>query len=224
VITDARGDTVRTLNGPASPGVHRVTWDFRGKAPPRAPLTISQRRDSIVQWNRINFVFDSLEKAGTMTKAQLDRIRGMIASGNPGFGRGGGAGRGGPTGWVARPGEGNIVGGGRGARGAAAAAGEGTPSGEESIQDLLESFPGGAQEFQELLRPPGQRGGGGFGGIFGFGGGRGNQAPVVNTGDYLVTLQVGGRTYKQVLRVERMSGGDDTGFNFGSDEDRDPRK
>ena len=229
VITDARGDTVRTLNGPATAGLHRVTWDFRGKAPARAPLTISQRRDSIVQANRTNFVFDSLEKAGTMPKAQLDRIRQMIASGNPGFGRGGGGGRGGPGGgWTARPGEGNIVGGGRGARGGAAAGGEGTQAaGEENIQDLLESFPGGAQEFGELLRPPGQRGGrggGGFGGLFGFGGGRGNQAPVVNTGDYLVTLQVGGRTYKQVLRVERMSGGDDSGFNFGSDEDRDPRK
>src|SRR6185503_2145889 len=134
--------------------------------------TISQRRDSIVQANRMNFVFDSLEKAGTMTKAQLDRIRGMIASGNPGFGRGGGGGRGGPGGWVARPGEGNIVGGGRGARGGAAAGGEGAQAGgEENIQDMLESFPGGAQEFQDLLRPPGQRGGrggGGFGGIFGF--------------------------------------------------------
>src|SRR5437588_75504 len=89
VITDARGDTVRSLTGPATAGLHRVTWDFRGKAAPRAPLTISQRRDSIVQTNRMNFVFDSLEKAGTMTKAQLDRIRQMIASGNPGFGRGG---------------------------------------------------------------------------------------------------------------------------------------
>ncbi|MFL5911681.1 MAG: hypothetical protein ACJ768_14045, partial [Gaiellaceae bacterium] len=228
VITDARGDTVRTLNGPATPGLHRVTWDFRGKAAPRAPLTISQRRDSIVQANRMNFVFDSLEKAGTMSKAQLDRIRQMIASGNTGFGRGGGGGggRGGAGGgWVARPGEGAVVGGGRGA---GQPAGEGAQGGEENLQDMLSSFPGGAQEFQELLRPPGQRGGrgggGGFGGLFGFGGGRGNQAPVVNTGDYLVTLQVGGRTSKQMLRVERMSGGDDTGSNFGSDEDRDPKK
>ena len=123
VITDARGDTVRTLNGPMTAGLHRVTWDFRGKAAPRAPLSISQRRDSIVQANRMNFVFDSLEKAGTMTKAQLDRIRQMIASGNPGFGRGGGGGgRGGAGagGWVARPGEGAIVGG--GGRGGAAQA------------------------------------------------------------------------------------------------------
>jgi hypothetical protein len=164
-----------------------------------------------------------------MPKAQLDRIRQMIASGNPGFGRGGGGGgRGGAGGgWVARPGEGAFVG--AGARGGAAQ-GEGGQGGEENIQDMLAAFPGGAQEFGDLLRPPGQRGGrgggGGFGNLFGFGGGgRGaGQAPVVNTGDYLVTLTVGGRTYKQVLRVERMSGGDDTGFNFGSDDDHDPKK
>ena len=226
VITDARGDTVRALNGPLTPGLHRVTWDFRGKAAPRPALSISQRRDSIVQANRMNFVFDSLEKAGTMPKAQLDRIRQMIASGNTGFGRGGGGGRGGAGGgWQARPGEGAFI----GAAGARGAQGEGAQGGgEESIQDMLASFPGGAQEFGDLLRPAGQRGGrgGGFGALFGFGGGgRGaGQAPVVNTGDYLVTLTVGGRTYKQVLRVERMSGGDDTGFNFGSDDDHDPKK
>ncbi|HKW09991.1 MAG TPA: hypothetical protein VJO33_06400, partial [Gemmatimonadaceae bacterium] len=128
-------------------------------------------------------------------------------------------------------GEGAIVGGGRGGA-AQGGEGAGAPGGEENIQDMLNSFPGGAQEFGDLLRPPNQRGGrggggGGFGNLFGFGGGgRGaGQAPVVNTGDYLVTLTVGGRTYKQVLRVERMSGGDDSGFNFGSDDDdHDPIK
>ncbi len=71
------------------------------------------------------------------------------------------------------------------------------------------------------MRPPGQqgRGGGGFGGF----GGRGAQAPVVASGDYLVTLTVGGKTYKQLLRVERVSGGDDTSaFGFDEDEPRDP--
>ena len=222
VITDARGDTVRTLNGPAGPGLHRVTWDFRGKPPVRV-LSISEKRDSIVRANRMNFVFDSLEKAGAMPKQAIDRLRNMIASGNPGFGRGGGGGRGsaGIGGWVDRPGEGAFIGG-RGGRGAAGQGGQ--ARGEENIQDLLEQFPGGAEELGELLRPPGQRGGrGGFGAIFGFGGGRGNQAPVVNSGDYLVTLDVGGRTYKQVLRVERASGGDDVSTGF-LDEEHDPRK
>jgi hypothetical protein len=31
----------------------------------------------------------------------------------------------------------------------------------------------------------------------------------VNTGDYLVTLKIGGQTYRQVLRVERANGGDE---------------
>jgi hypothetical protein len=226
VITDAKGDTVQTLNGPATAGLHRVTWDFRGKPPVRV-LSISEKRDSIVRMNRINFVFDSLEKANVMPKATLDRMRQMITSGNPGFGRGGGGGRGGAGGggWVARPGEGAFIGG-RGGRGGAGQ-GEGAQAGGgENIQDMLEQFPGGAEELGELLRPPGQRGargGGGFGAIFGFGGGRGNQAPVVNSGDYLVTLNVGGRTYKQVLRVERASGGDDVSTGF-LDEEHDPRK
>ena len=80
------------------------------------------------------------------------------------------------------------------------------------------------QELQQLLRPPGQgggRGGGGFGG--GFGGGRGGPGPVVAAGDYLVSLTVGGKTYKQLLRVERVSGGDDAGRpGFGDDDDREP--
>jgi hypothetical protein len=41
----------------------------------------------------------------------------------------------------------------------------------------------------------------------------------VASGDYLVTLTVGGKTYKQLLRVERVSGGDDTGGGFGGDDD-----
>jgi hypothetical protein len=41
----------------------------------------------------------------------------------------------------------------------------------------------------------------------------------VNTGDYLVTLVLNGRQYKQVLRVERVSGGDDSGSGFVQDDD-----
>jgi hypothetical protein len=102
-----------------------------------------------------------------------------------------------------------------GARGGGQAGGE--SGGGENPADALNAFPGGAQELQRLLRPPGQQGRGGGGGF-----GRGNQAPVVASGDYLVTLTVGGKTYKQLLRVERVSGGDDTGgFGF-DDDDHDP--
>jgi hypothetical protein len=217
LITDAKGDTVRTLTGPATAGLHYVTWDFRGRAAPRPPLSPSQLRDSVIAARRMTFVFDSLEKAGTMPKPALDRIRQMMMSGDvAGLFRGGGGGRGGAGGgaWNPRPGEGAVVGA-AGARGGGQAGGE--SGGGENPADALNAFPGGAQELQRLLRPPGQQGRGGGGGF-----GRGNQAPVVASGDYLVTLTVGGKTYKQLLRVERVSGGDDTGgFGF-DDDDHDP--
>ena len=61
------------------------------------------------------------------------------------------------------------------------------------------------------LNPPniGGRGGGGF-----FGGGG---APIVNTGDYLVTMVVNGQTFKQAFRVERVSGNDDAPPQFGEE-------
>jgi hypothetical protein len=219
LITNARGDTVRTLTGPATAGLHRVTWDFRGRAAPAAPLSPSQRRDSVIAARRTAFVFDSLEKAGTMPKASLDRIRQTIASGDlAAFFRGGGGGGGGggrPGTWNARPGEGPVVGGTGAGRGQG---GESGAAAEQSPADLLNAFPGGLQELQQLLRPPGQgggrRGGGGFGG--------GAQAPTVAAGDYLVSLTVGGKTYKQLLRVERLSGGDDAGRFGGNDDDREP--
>jgi len=220
LITDAKGDTVRTLTGPATAGLHRVTWDFRGRAAPRAPLSPSQLRDSVVAARRMTFVFDSLEKAGAIPKPALDRIRQMMMSGDvAGLFRGGGRGGAGGGAWNPRPGEGAVVRA-AGARGGGEAAAGGAGASDNPAY-ALNAFPGGAQEFQQLLRPPGQqgRGGGGFGGF----GGRGAQAPVVASGDYLVTLTVGGKTYKQLLRVERVSGGDDTSaFGFDEDEPRDP--
>jgi hypothetical protein len=64
--------------------------------------------------------------------------------------------------------------------------------------------PSFVQDFVRLIRPPGQGGGGGLGGQ--------RLAPLVATGDYLVTLEVGGQRYRQVLRVERVSGGESAGI------------
>ena len=215
LITNAKGDTVATLNGPATVGMHKVTWDFRGRPAPRAPLGPSALRDSIAQARRMDFVFDSLEKAGTAPKAQLDRLKGMLAAGGAGFGRGGRGGAGGPQGWNPRPGEGAIVGAaGRG--GAGAAGGEGGQANEANPLDAVANmFPNGFQDLQDLLRVPGARTGGRGGRGGGFGGG---QAPTVNSGDYLVTLKIGGQTLKQLLRVERVSGGDDSGSPFQEEE------
>jgi len=218
VVTNARGDTVRTLTGPATAGLHRVTWDFRGRPAARAPLSPSQLRDSVIAARRMNFVFDSLEKAGTMPKPALDRLRQTMASGDVAalFRGGGGRGSAGAGGaWNPRPGEGAVVG-----AAAATSGGEGAAAGEPNPADALNAFPGGAQELQQLLRPPGQGGGRGGGGGFG---GRGAQGPLVAAGDYLVTLSVGGKTYKQLLRIERLSGGEDAGgFGFDDDTDREP--
>jgi hypothetical protein len=136
------------------------------------------------------------------------------------FRGGGGGGRGGAGGgaWNARPGEGAGVG-----AGAGGGRGEGAEpaGGETNPLDALYAFPGGMQELQQLLRPPGQAGGG-RGGGGGFGGGRG-QPPAVAAGDYLVTLTVGGKTYKQILRVERLNLGDDAGrVGADDDDDREP--
>ena len=68
------------------------------------------------------------------------------------------------------------------------------------------------------MNPPavGGRGGGGGGGGFGGGG-----ASIANTGDYLVTMVVDGKPYKQTFRVERVSGDDSGGPGFGEDENHD---
>ena len=63
-------------------------------------------------------------------------------------------------------------------------------------------------------------GGGGGGGR----GGRGGQNVLVGTGDYKVTIIVGGTSYSKLLHVERVSGGEGGGGFFGLDdhETREP--
>lgn len=72
---------------------------------------------------------------------------------------------------------------------------------------MMAAFPGGFQEIQQLFQVPGRPGvsalgGGGFGG--GGGGFGGNQAPLAQTGDYVVTLKVGNDVQRQLLRVEHV--------------------
>ncbi|HEY3747366.1 MAG TPA: hypothetical protein VGL17_14035, partial [Gemmatimonadaceae bacterium] len=45
VVTDIRGDTVRTLVGPGGAGLHQAYWDLRGRARPLGPAAL---HDSIV--------------------------------------------------------------------------------------------------------------------------------------------------------------------------------
>jgi len=208
VVTDVKGDTLQTLQGPGGPGIHRVNWSFQGARPPAEPLSPSQRRDSIANVRKLESVFDSLKAEG-MEERILDRVKERYLSGNTQelfqmFGGGGGRGAQ-ASGFQERPGESQPAGAGR-RPGAAAPAGPpaqaGGPGGRASEQETM----------QEIMTAVRRAMGRGFGG-----GGRGG-APIVNTGDFLVSITVGDETMSRVLRVERVSGGGGSGFGFEEDE------
>lgn len=198
VITDIRGDTLRSLEGPGGPGLHRVTWDFRGKTPPASPLSPAQKRDSIANLRKLDRIVDSMVTAGVGTREELDRIRTQINSGGDLFrGRGGG---GQPNRFVERPGEGPLP----GARRDSIARARGDTTGQRARAGADLPGPAGEGEIDRAL----------LGDVFsamrranievrgGFG--RGGPPPV-ESGDYLVTLVAGDRRLKKVLRVERTA-------------------
>ena len=207
VVTDAKGDTVASMRGPGGEGLQHATWDMRGKAPKAKPLSPAAKRDSIVSARKIDHVLDSLAAAKTAPQPVIDRVKKAIASG-AGLGelfRRGGAGA--PPGvFVERPGESPLPRARRGpgalgearrdTTGAAPARRAGGGAGEEPPIDQAV-----LGEIFTALRSSGALPGGGFG--------RRNQAPLVETGDYLVTITANGQTMKQVLRVDRVSGSDD---------------
>ncbi|HEY0994557.1 MAG TPA: hypothetical protein VGD77_01075 [Gemmatimonadaceae bacterium] len=198
-ITDAAGDTVRSLTGPARAGINRVTWDFRGRPAPRPALTPSGIRDSVNMMRRMDAVIDSLVGTG-MNRQMLEGMRRRLLSGEGGFGFGGGGRGQRAEGWVERPGES------RGSARGQGGGGEGATEGGELSQESQ-------GEIMRLLIP--RTPGGGFGGGL-FGRGRGGN--VVASGDYLVTVEVGGQKLRQTLRVERTATAD-AGGSFGFEED-----
>jgi hypothetical protein len=211
VVTNIKGDTVRTLTGPGGVGLHRAYWDLRGRPRPLGPAAL---RDSIVASRVRRQRDDSLRAArGVDTTAGPGRIppaggdtaaltavrdsmNAMRARGDTaglrafrervqsrgGFAGGGRRGQGGGGG---APGEINL----RPAEGPIGGAGAGGGGGE----------------------------GGGGGGGGGFGGGRAGN--LVEAGDYLVTINAGGQAMKQVVHVERV--GDIVNADFGPDEDEE---
>ncbi|HSM61344.1 MAG TPA: hypothetical protein VK849_11125, partial [Longimicrobiales bacterium] len=176
-ITGPDGAVVQTLRGPASPGIHKVTWNLRGAPEPRV-LSPSERRDSVQLAERARVVLDSLIAAG-WEEEPLRRQIGLFTGetdaasmfGGGGFG-GGGAGRD-PEEFQERPGE-SMGGGGRGGF----------------------DF-GRMRELADIVRP-----GVGIGGLFRRG--RGGQGPLSDPGTYTATLKVGERTFTQPLAVERV--------------------
>jgi photosystem II stability/assembly factor-like uncharacterized protein len=224
-IVNATGDTVSSMTGPATTGLHTVTWNFALNARPaaRAELTPSEKRDSILRAVRMPQVLDSLGKAKYDSTA-LSLARQLLNPPAGGFnaGRGGAGGRAAAgacerplTQWetfCARPAEATTL-----RVGAPTGAGEGAAQLQERATQLqnASSNPAVRRVFDLIGLPvPATGGRGGFGG-FGAGGG------VANTGDFAVVLQVGGTVMKQRLRVENMgAAGGANPFGF-SDEDRD---
>jgi hypothetical protein len=227
------GDTVSTLTGPGGVGLHTVTWNYgiTGRPAARAPLSPSEKRDSILRAVRVPAVLDSLGKAKYDSTA-LALARQLLNPPGGGFnfgrGGGGGGGRGGQgacerplTQWdsfCARPAEANPP------RGGAAAGGQaGGAEGMAQLQARAAQLQGAASNpaVQKIfaligLPIPSQGGRGGFGGFGGLGGG------TATTGDYGVVLQVGTTIVKQKLRVENMGAiGGVSPFGFNDEIDRD---
>ncbi len=218
-VTSAGGDTLAVVNGPrvSTAAINRVYWDFRTK-PKAVPLSPSQKRDSVQYIQRIDFVVDSMEKAGgdrvALTRIRTQMTTGVGGGGGFGFGPAAASDR-----FVARPAEGPIprvpgaprpaadTGAAAGAPGRGGRAGPGA-AGEAPID------PGLLREVAQLVRMPGSS-------YPPFGRG-GRSAPLAGTGDYLVTMTVGGHVERQTVHVVRMPGlGDDASIGFGGSEDDD---
>jgi hypothetical protein len=210
VVTNVRGDTIRTINGPGATGLHRVYWDLRTRPRPLGPAAL---RDSI--------------NAARLRRQRDDSVR---------------AARGADTAAVSDTAGPERVGGDTAARAAMrdsaiAMRARGDTAGLRALRERAQArggFPGGGGRRGQgglapgeiNLRPAegpigGAAGGGGGGGGEGGGGffGGGRAGNLVDPGDYLVTINAGGQTMRQVVHVERV--GEILNVDFGPDEDGD---
>ncbi len=212
VVTNIRGDTIRTLTGPGGVGLHRAYWDLRTRSRPLGPAAL---RDSIV--------------AARVRRQREDSVR---------TARGGGGDTTTAPGRVAGGADSATIAAARDSMAAMRARGD--TAGLRALRERMQArggFAGGGRRQgggfgagapgEINLRPAegpigGAAGGGGEGGGGFFGGGRvGN---LVDPGDYMVTVNVGGQVMRQVVHVERVS--DIVNIDFGpdgDDEDGEPR-
>jgi photosystem II stability/assembly factor-like uncharacterized protein len=184
IITAPDGRVVRKLTGPATAGLHSVTWNLRGEAPPPAQPSPWERKEQARTAERAKVVADSLKQAG-WSAMFLDRMLGVVTGAVDreaavamfmGAGAGAGAGRD-PEAFQARPGE--------------------TPPGSAAAgMDY-----GQLRTLAELINP-----GGGLTALFRRFGGNTGQAPLAAPGTYTVTLKVGDSIFTRDLRVEREEG------------------
>lgn len=209
-VTSAGGDTLAIVKGPRASGasIDRAYWDFRTRAKPVA-LAPSQHRDSVTYIHRVDFVIDSMEKAGS-DRVALTRVRTQLESGGSGFGGFGFGPAAASDHFVPRPGESPIPRAPGAARpaadtaGAAGGAASGGAGGEAPVDPTL------MREIFELVRIPGSS-------YPSFGRDMRNP-PLVGTGDYLVTMTVGNQVQRQTVHVQRMPGlDDDASMGFGGE-------
>lgn len=212
-VVNALGDTVATLTGPGTPGLHTVTWNFALAARPTPRVqSPSEKRDSILRTVRAPQVLDSLRRANYDTAA-LSMVQALLApAAPPQFGRGG-AGNRPPANcdrpmtqwetWCDRPAEALP----RAAQASAPLADDARA--QTQRQQAAANNPRVRRVFELIgIGIPGPTGGRGFGG-FGFGGGG-----LAGTGDYAVVLQVGNTVEKQLLRVENTGAAGGAPFGF----------
>jgi hypothetical protein len=209
VVTNIKGDTVRTLTGPGGVGLHRAYWDLRGRPRPLGPAAL---RDSIVAVRVRRQRDDSVRAArGVDTTAGPGRVpsaggdsaalTAVRDSMNAMRARGDTAGLRAFRERVQS--RGGFAGGGRRGQG-----GGGGAPGEVNLRPAEGPIGGAAGG------GAGGEGGGGGGGGGGFGGARAGN--LVDAGDYMVTINAGGQTMKQFVHVERV--GDIVNADFGPDE------
>jgi hypothetical protein len=212
IITDASGDTVHTTFGTANAGLQRVTWNFQGPQPPRAELTPAQVRDSVRVAHQLEEVADSMVEGG-VPRAFVDRVLGMMQSGDRSqmfrmFGGGGGR-PGGAGGFNERPGERfppqrAQAGAGAEAREGqrpARAEGERAQAGGEQGMMQMAQDPTVQREMMRAFRRAGP-----LVSRFLFGGGGRGQAPILDPGDFTVTVKIGDRVMTKDFTVIRASG------------------
>jgi hypothetical protein len=206
VVTNIRGDTVRSFNGPAGVGLHRAYWDLRGRPRPLGPAGV---RDSIIAARVRRQRDDSLRLArGADTTGGAPRVP---ATGTD------------TTAMNAMRDSMNVM------------RTRGDTVGMRALRERMQTragFAGGGRRGQGGGGAPGEinlrpaeapiGGGGGGGGEGGGGGGffgGGRVGNLVDPGDYMVTINAGGQTMRQVVHVERV--GEILNVDFGPDEDED---
>jgi photosystem II stability/assembly factor-like uncharacterized protein len=189
-IQDASGDTLQTLSGAGAPGLQHVTWGFRGQKVNRAlpPMSPSEFRDSVRYYTRTAYVLDSVAKAGWDTTL-VRRGREMLITTivvNVSFDCGGGAGTN-PD----RRAEGGIV-----SRSGCILDIGGSKVACDKWKEVLRAAspsisvqPAQCSSSLESTRST-------------------NTFFEAQPGDYLVSMVVGGKTYRQTLRVDRAAAGE----------------